>query len=130
MHFSSDNRHILVVSGNQSECLEFAKKLTLNLECIELDDPKKANELLGQECDAVIFHSHDQFDPNAFGAVTGTIRGGGFLLLLKPENYPSNSLFLQRFTTLLNANDVIHHIGPKQSRLSALPHSPQKAINN
>ena len=130
MHFNPDNRHILVISGDQSECLEFAKRLTLNLDCVELDNPKKANELLGQEFDAVIFHSHQQFDPNAFGAVTGTIRGGGFLLLLKPEDYPANSLFLRRFTALLNANDVIHHIDPKQSSLKTLAQPPQKAINN
>ena len=78
--FKPEDRHLLVISGALNECLEIARKLVVNLEAIELDDPKKANSLLGQEFDAVIFHSHprtkpnsqsssDYLDPNAFAVL-------------------------------------------------------------
>jgi tRNA(Met) cytidine acetyltransferase len=44
----------------------------------------RASKLLGRECDALVFDAHEGFDPNAFGAVAGTLRGGGLLLLLAP----------------------------------------------
>ena len=114
MYFNPDDRHILVISGKQSECLNFAKKLVADLDYAEINEPKKANSLLGQEFDAIIFHSHsslgNKFNPNAFGAVTGTIRGGGFLLLLKPKNYPADSLFLKRFGQLIKSNENVHFL--------------------
>jgi len=130
MSSSSGNRQIIVISGSQSNCLNHAKKLTANLDCLLLDDPKKAQSFLGQEFDAVIFdcHANDHvkvggcastlvypelteglsrttFDPNAFGAMTGTIRGGGYLLLLKPEKLSDESLFLKRFWSILTTYD-------------------------
>lgn len=39
---------------------------------------------LGSECDALVFDAHDGFDPNAFGAASGTVRAGGLLVLLCP----------------------------------------------
>jgi len=40
--------------------------------------------LLGSELDALVFDAYSGFDPDAFGALTGTLRGGGLLLLLTP----------------------------------------------
>jgi tRNA(Met) cytidine acetyltransferase len=40
--------------------------------------------MLGSELDALVFDAHAGFDPDAFGALTGCIRGGGLLLLLTP----------------------------------------------
>ena len=134
MQFSPDDRHILVITGEQSECVSFAKKIVGDLEYIEIDEPKKANTHLGQEFDAVIFHSHPanegKFDPNAFGAITGTIRGGGYLLLLTPENDPSESLFLQRFDLLLANNKTVTFLNPKDSDSILLPEPPRKAFAN
>ncbi len=134
MQFSPNDRHILVITGEVSECLSFAKKIADDLDTIEIDDPKKANRYLGQEFDAVIFHSHskldEKFDPNAFGAVIGTIRGGGYLLLIKPENYPSDSLFLQRFGHLLDTNSSVWFIRPKDSDSILLPEPPKKTFAN
>ena len=39
---------------------------------------------LGGELDLLVFDAWSGFDPDAFGALTGTIRGGGSLLLLTP----------------------------------------------
>ena len=98
---SNQNRHLIVISGNQNDCLKYAEKLTANLGCLLLDDQKKAHTFLGQEFDAVIFDCHDSFDPNAFGVITGTIRGNGYLLLLKPEKVSHDSLFLERFWSIV-----------------------------
>ncbi len=125
--FNPGDRHLLVLSGELTECLVTARKLVANLEVIELDDPKKANTLLGQEFDAVIFHSHNFFDSNAFGAIAGTIRCGGYLLLLKPDNYPESSLFLKRFDRLLDESNSVVFINADNTDLSALPKPPNKA---
>lgn len=45
---------------------------------------RAAKTLLGQERDIVVFDAFAGFDPDAFGAVSGTICGGGLLLLLCP----------------------------------------------
>ncbi|MEW8028382.1 MAG: GNAT family N-acetyltransferase [Candidatus Thiodiazotropha sp.] len=39
---------------------------------------------LGRECGLLIYNAHSGFDPDAFGALCGTLRGGGLLLLLTP----------------------------------------------
>lgn len=46
--------------------------------------PKQARGLLGQERDLIVFDAHAGFDADAFGAVSGSIVGGGLLLLLCP----------------------------------------------
>jgi tRNA(Met) cytidine acetyltransferase len=39
---------------------------------------------LGRECDLLVYNAHSGFHPDAFGALSGTLRGGGLLLLLTP----------------------------------------------
>lgn len=124
MSSSVDDRQIIVITGNQSDCLITAKKLTQELNCLFLEDTKKAHTVLGQEFDAVIFDCHNKFDPNAFGAVTGTIRGGGYLLLLKPERKESNSLFLERFWSLLE-NSHYQAVNSMQKELVPLSAPPK-----
>lgn len=105
MALSNQNRHLIIISGRQSDCLSYAEKCTENLDCLLLNDQKKAHTFLGQEFDAVIFDCHESFDPNAFGAITGTIRGNGYLLLLKPEKASHDSLFLERFWSIVAATE-------------------------
>ncbi len=40
---------------------------------------------LGREYAGLVFDAHCGFDPDAFGAVAGTVRGGGLLILLTPS---------------------------------------------
>ncbi len=110
----NQNRHLIIISGSQSECLNHAKQITAKIDCLLLSDQKKAHTFLGQEFDAVIFNCHpapkhqqqqNNFDPNAFGAITGTIRGNGYLILLKPKEETSNSLFLKRFWEVVDATE-------------------------
>lgn len=44
----------------------------------------QAQRRLGQECGLLVYNAFSGFDPDAFGAVSGTLRGGGLLLLLTP----------------------------------------------
>jgi tRNA(Met) cytidine acetyltransferase len=44
----------------------------------------QARAVLGRETDAVVFDTYAGFDPDAFGAIAGSVRGGGLLLLLTP----------------------------------------------
>ncbi len=133
MPTSSGDRQIIVISGSQSDSLKYAKKLTAKLDCLLLEDQKKAQSFLGQEFDAVIFDCHEKhhvkvggcaFDPNAFGAITGTIRGGGYLLLLKPEKLSEKSLFLKRFWSVLATYDCLQITALSQINTPLL--APQK----
>ncbi|PJG57940.1 tRNA(Met) cytidine acetyltransferase TmcA [Aeromonas cavernicola] len=51
----------------------------------------KALQRLGQECDTLVFNGFSGLHPDAFGALAGTLRAGGLLLLLTPprEQWPS-----------------------------------------
>ena len=44
----------------------------------------RAREVLGEEFDLVCLDVHQGFDPEALGAVAGTVRAGGLLLMLTP----------------------------------------------
>ncbi len=46
--------------------------------------PDKAPTLLGGEWHGLVYDARAGFDPDAFGAVAGTLRAGGLLLLLTP----------------------------------------------
>ena len=119
---SGDSRQIIVITGSQTDCLKHAEKITKKLDTLLLKDQKKSHTFLGQEFDAVIFDCHEGFDPNAFGAITGTIRGGGYLLLLKPENSLNDSLFLNRFWSILSKTKHLQIIANSENKVfSAIP---------
>lgn len=90
-------RRVLVLSGEKAWCHEHAQKLVdesktrsvvwvsdVDLPATEIVAGNKVKTLLGQERDVVVFDAHAGFDPDAFGAVSGIINGGGLLLLLCP----------------------------------------------
>ena len=64
---------------------------------------------LGRELDAVIFDAHAGFDPDAFGAITGSIRAGGQLLLLTPplDGWP-------QYPDPINTRLTVHPVEPSQ----------------
>ncbi|TCK17959.1 tRNA(Met)-cytidine N(4)-acetyltransferase [Thiogranum longum] len=52
---------------------------------IQVSQGREAFQQLGRECDALVFNAWSGFDPDAFGALSGTLRGGGLLFLLTPS---------------------------------------------
>ncbi|MDF2153115.1 GNAT family N-acetyltransferase [Vibrio sp. CAU 1672] len=44
--------------------------------------PKQGQQLLGRECDVLVYDAREQFDANSFAAVLGTLVGGGMLIVL------------------------------------------------
>ena len=125
MQFNPNDRHILVITGKHDESLEYANEITRKLDSVELVNPKKASGFLGQELDAVIFNMHEKFDANAFGAITGTIRGGGYLVLLRPDEVPENSVFLTRFNQILKSTPQVYFFKISLEEDLLLPDPPR-----
>ncbi|WP_415894932.1 tRNA(Met) cytidine acetyltransferase TmcA [Neptuniibacter sp. PT34_22] len=96
---AQQHRRLLVVSGTQEWCYEQARELSsenrIEAEWLWVSDhaPAKAqsvraiqcHQLLGQSLSAVIFDAWSGFNPNAFGQISGTLSGGGVLVLLCPD---------------------------------------------
>ncbi len=121
-------RKIILIEGEFHASLSASQQLCKNLNTLVLQEPKKAHQYLGQEFDAVIFNAHNRFDPNAFGAVSGTIRASGYLLLLKPPQWQQNklgkSLFLSRFDQILTQFEHQKILAKETLTLQALPSLP------
>ncbi len=105
------HRQCVVLTGDMPWCQTQIAAILTNTNAAILqvsdyeDDPlaipqKRVSNQLGKEFDIVIFDGHQQFDPDSFGIVIGTIKAGGMLIILLPELVP-NSLFLQRFYLIM-----------------------------
>lgn len=77
---------------------------------------KAGQQLLGTECDVLIFDDSNGFDANSFTAACGALVGGGMLLLLLSENTQAISWFARAFAQL-------HQLQPS-SKPSLLPSQP------
>lgn len=62
---------------------------------------KQAQQQLGKEFDAVVFDATEGFNADSFGAIVGTVKAGGALVILLPRDKPE-SLWLQRFSDIAN----------------------------
>jgi len=91
------HRHMIVLAGDAGWCREVGMQLAaLSMlprvtwvssepqQGADVVSIKMAKELLGQERDMIVFDAYSGFDPDAFGAVSGVICGGGLLVLLCP----------------------------------------------
>ena len=95
---ASNQRRGLIVAGDHSWCRQTAQAVLsiTNFQRVLWISTKapahtwsmpaaKTHALLGRELDAVVFDAHCGFDLDAFGAISGTVHGGGLLLLLTPR---------------------------------------------
>lgn len=135
----SGHRSLCLLSGEYQAVVQQAQQLLANQPHVlwvtsateESLEPfvvpaKKTRSVLGQEFSFIVFDAFSGFDTNAFAAVSGTLRGGGVLLLLTPPlakwgQYPdpdyarflpypyqpeqAQGRFLQRFVRLLRASE-------------------------
>jgi tRNA(Met) cytidine acetyltransferase len=92
------HRRLLLLCGEATSCRRQASHLLEVLGCkaslwVGTQPPKGINarlnnqalEHLGEELDLLIYDSFSGFNADAFGALSGTLRGGGLLLLLTPR---------------------------------------------
>ncbi len=100
------HRAVLVLTGERDDTLARARELTVELSAddacwfgererapanVRLLAHDSALQLLGAELDLLVFDAWSGFDPDAFGALGGSLRAGGLLLLLAPplHDWPS-----------------------------------------
>lgn len=69
----------------------------------------RARQVLGQETAHVVFDAFAGFNPDAFGAIAGTIRAGGLLLLLTPP-----------------LHDWPGYPDPEYTRITVAPYRPEQ----
>lgn len=58
---------------------------------------KQAHSWLGREKQVVIFDANNQFDADAFAAITGIVVGGGLFILLMPDEEKWNEVYSSAF---------------------------------
>ncbi|WP_064606795.1 tRNA(Met) cytidine acetyltransferase TmcA [Photobacterium sp. J15] len=72
---------------------------------------KKAKKWLGQECNFLVYNAHQGVDVEALGALSGTVTGGGGMLLLLPpscrEGDESALPSVRRLMSLLSSPEVL-----------------------
>ncbi|MEJ2763624.1 GNAT family N-acetyltransferase [Photobacterium sp. MCCC 1A19761] len=113
-------RYLVTVQGEWAWCEQQARRLAQSFprvlwageqapENMQALVQKKARQWLGQECDCLIFNGHETINADALGALSGTVVGGGLLVLLLPPDgeFESAQPSRQRLLTLLTAPDVI-----------------------
>ncbi|MGE6180814.1 tRNA(Met) cytidine acetyltransferase TmcA [Aeromonas salmonicida] len=92
-------RRLIWLEGDEADCITRAEPLLDGAIFWLGEGPAhhgpvptaKALQRLGQECDTLVFNAFSGFHPDAFGALAGTLRAGGLLLLLTPprERWPA-----------------------------------------
>ncbi len=73
---------------------------------------REAFRFLGGECGLLVFNAWSGFDPDAFGALAGTLRGGGLMFLLTPA--------ADRWPELAD---------PENARVAVAPHTAEEVGN-
>lgn len=144
----NNHRQLMVVSGERNWTLAKAQKIQSWIAgendrslWVSRQAPDKSQQAgsrnlhryLGQEIDLLIYDAWDGFNPNAFGQISGTLCGGGVLVLLCPplsewtsyddpehsalvvEPYGTDQVgrrFISRLVNLLQAGDQVALITP------------------
>ena len=91
-----------------------SRSLTQGLNAIALTH-NKMQTVLGREFHCIIYDAQEDFYPNAFGAVTGTLCAAGILLILLPHCPTADKQHTmprswQRLFRLIHSNDTIQCI--------------------
>ena len=75
--------------------------------------PERAVTSLGEEYDLVVFDVREVFNPDALGVISGVLCGGGYLVILLPEENEwgmKNSLFYSYFNKLLHNQPGVYYL--------------------
>lgn len=91
--------------------------------------PDKARTRLGLEHDLIVFDAvtEGDFDADAFGALSGTLRAGGLLVLLTPPSGAASSRYMTRLLErLVHASGVARWMPGSPPQLPELPADPPR----
>ncbi len=117
-------RAVVTISGPQNDSLQLARDF-INVAGLEkticLSDSitgalklKQATTQLGKEYESIVFDMYSGFDPDALGAICGTLTGGGILFLiipyLKDWNEYDSGRFLKRIVPILRGGASVYWI--------------------
>src|SRR5690606_39452487 len=78
----------------------------------------RPSRVVGMELDALVFDACAGFDPDLFGAASGTVRGGGLVVLCTPPlaewagGARANQRYLARIASLLGADSGVRVVDP------------------
>ncbi|MCE8022354.1 tRNA(Met) cytidine acetyltransferase [Halomonas sp. MCCC 1A11036] len=95
--------------------------------------PAKARTRLGLEHDLIVFDAMTEggFDADAFGALSGTLRAGGLLVLLTPPSGAASSRYMARLLDRLShASGVARWTPGGPPQLPELPADPPRREND
>src|SRR5690606_11777990 len=87
----------------------------------------RPSRVVGMELDALVFDACAGFDPDLFGAASGTVRGGGLVVLCTPPlaqwagGADTNERYLARIASVLGADPVARVADPHALVLPAGP---------
>ena len=79
-------QHRVWVSCALGDRKRFDERLLALLQKHSWSVPVHRTHLLGTQSDLLIFDAHEGFNPDLFCLATGTLRGGGLLVLLAPDD--------------------------------------------
>lgn len=150
------HRKLIYIAGSAEWVREEAESLLEGLDapCLWVGDTQvgahqttpqaKVKSRLGTESDVLVMDAYSGFDPDAFAAASGSVRGGGWIIILAPgpddwPHYPDpagkrllvypksieelSGRFIQRFVTqLLGYKQLIHihQVGEQTQNLDDL----------
>lgn len=154
------HRRLWVLAGSRQWATEAARRYLDGGAAFWIGDPVlpgvagctagQSRRLLGSEIDVLVFDAHAGFDPEAFGAAVGAVRGGGRVVLLTPPlaqwpDFPDpeqlriavhpysaadvSGRYLRRLAGLVRADTALHLIeeGMALSPPAPLPPPPPAA---
>lgn len=118
------------LNGDEEICLWVGEEATEKFPYITT---KKAHSWLGREKQVVIFDANNQFDVDAFAAISGIVVGGGMFILLMPvvEQWKIiySSPFGQRLIKSINSNDELVVVRQNVQKINLLPSKEKKAFS-
>ncbi|WOC26443.1 GNAT family N-acetyltransferase [Pseudoalteromonas sp. N1230-9] len=108
------HRQLVIVQGSETWCHQFANQLALNntyvLSASSLlansKFPKHAHQILGQEFQHAIFDGFSGLYADKLAALAGTVKAGGVLILLLPDDDKWQDPAL---TSITSYGEVIQH---------------------
>ncbi|WP_252179708.1 GNAT family N-acetyltransferase [Endozoicomonas sp. 4G] len=120
---AAENHHraLLVLSGSETWAQQHAESLFSKgqeKQALWVGERNQSNETsisaskasgwLGREVDLIVFNAFSGFDVDAFGQLSGTLRGGGLFVLLVPD-----------------LDDWADYCDPDHKRLTVYPYQPE-----